>query len=284
MIAYRRPPFRSATTSALTAVGAFFAVLLACGSTYAADCPRPGTLGTARILAVDPAQYPHVGTKSFPQTLPLHDKEIVLTFDDGPAATTPAVLKALRDECVHATFFLVGKGAQAMPAMVRRIAAEGHTLGHHSWSHRYLARIGFAAAREEIDRGISADNAALAGGPRQAATAPFFRFPYFESTPELLDYLRSKHYAVFGADFWASDWEPMTPEVQLQLLIGRLEAIRKGILLLHDPRAQTAAMLPAFLRYLREHGYRVVHVVPAGVPPAGKAAALAIKPPFIGQN
>ena len=148
--------------------------------------------------------------------------------------------------------------------MVKRVAAAGHTLGHHTWSHRYLARIGFAAAREEIDRGIAADNAALAGVPSRTPTAPFFRFPYFESTPELLDYLQSKHYAVFGADFWASDWEPMTPEVQLQLLIGRLEAIRKGILLLHDPRAQTAAMLPAFLRYLREHGYRVVHIVPAG--------------------
>ncbi|MGB3448267.1 MAG: polysaccharide deacetylase family protein [Xanthobacteraceae bacterium] len=248
-----------------TAFCAALLTLLALSATaHAADCPRPGTLGTSRILAVDPAQYPRVGTKSFPQTLPLNDKEIVLTFDDGPAVTTAAVLKALRDECVHATFFMVGKGAQEMPAMVKRVVAAGHTLGHHTWSHRYLARIGFAAAREEIDRGIAADNAALAGVPSRMPTAPFFRFPYFESTPELLDYLQSKHYAVFGADFWASDWEPMTPEVQLQLLIGRLEAIRKGILLLHDPRAQTAAMLPAFLRYLREHGYRVVHIVPAG--------------------
>ncbi|MGN6310886.1 MAG: polysaccharide deacetylase family protein [Xanthobacteraceae bacterium] len=256
---------QSTPKSALTALCAAFAALLSlCATTYAADCPRPGTLGTSRVLAVDPAQYPRVGTKSFPETLPLSDKEVVLTFDDGPAATTSAVLKALRDECVHATFFMVGKGAQEMPAMVKRVAAEGHTIGHHTWSHRYLARIGFAAAKEEIDRGIEADNAALAGIPSRTRTAPFFRFPYFESTPELLNYIQSKHYAVFGADFWASDWEPMTPEVQLKLLIGRLETIRKGILLLHDPRAQTAAMLPAFLRYLREHGYRVVHIVPAG--------------------
>lgn len=261
----QRTQLRPTTRPALTLLGAAFVALLSLSATaYAADCPRPGTLGTSRILAVDPAQYPRVGTKSFPQTLPLNDKEIILTFDDGPAATTSAVLKALRDECVHATFFMVGKGAQEMPAMVKRVAAEGHTIGHHTWSHRYLARIGFAAAKEEIDRGIEADNAALAGVPSRTRTAPFFRFPYFESTPELLDYIQSKHYAVFGADFWASDWEPMTPEVQLKLLIGRLEAIRKGILLLHDPRGQTAAMLPAFLRYLREHGYRVVHIVPAG--------------------
>jgi peptidoglycan/xylan/chitin deacetylase (PgdA/CDA1 family) len=265
MILQQRTQLTPVAKPALTALGTALVILLALGATArAADCPRPGTLGTSRVLTVDPAQYPRVGTKSFPQTLPLNDKEIVLTFDDGPAATTSAVLKALRDECVHATFFMVGKGAQEMPAMVKRVATEGHTLGHHTWSHRYLARIGFAAAKEEIDRGIDADNAALAGIPSRMRTAPFFRFPYFESTPELLNYIESKHYAVFGADFWASDWEPMAPEVQLKLLIGRLEAIRKGILLLHDPRAQTAAMLPAFLRYLREHGYRVVHIVPAG--------------------
>jgi hypothetical protein len=50
----------------------------------AADCPRNGTLGTSRILAVDAATTPRVGLKSFPQTLPLDDHEVVLTFDDGP--------------------------------------------------------------------------------------------------------------------------------------------------------------------------------------------------------
>ena len=129
-----------------------------------------------------------------------------------------------------------------MPAMVKRVAAEGHTIGHHTWSHRYLARIGFAAAKEEIDRGIEADNAALAGVPSRTPTAPFFRFPYFESTPELLDYVQSKHYAVFGADFWASDWEPMTPEVQLKLLVGRLEAIRKGCAQRFRPVMMTATV------------------------------------------
>lgn len=256
-------PFPLAVRITLSA--AMLAMLAPGRPAAAANCPRPGTLGTARILTVDPAQYPRVGTKSFPQTLPLNDKEIVLTFDDGPAATTPAVLKALRQECVHATFFLVGKGAHELPAIVRQIAADGHTIGHHTWSHRYLARIDFAAAKDEIDRGINADNAALAGNPARTPTAPFFRFPYFESTPELLDYVQSRKFAVFGADFWGSDWIKMTPDQQLKLLIERLEATRKGILLLHDPREQTAAMLPAFLRYLREHGYHVVHVVPPGV-------------------
>ena len=69
---------------------------------------------------------------------------------------------------------------------------------------------------------------------------------------------------MFGADLWASDWNEMTPEQELKLVTERLAAAGKGIILFHDPKAQTAAMLPAFLRYLRDNHYRVVHVVPAG--------------------
>ena len=231
----------------------------------AGACPgNPHALGTSRTIAVDPREHLRIGTMDYAETLPLADREVVLTFDDGPAATTPRILAALARECVLATFFQVGKGSQALPGIVRKVAAGGHTLGHHTWSHQHLNAMSFAAAKDEIDRGIAADEAALHGKATGIPSTPFFRFPYFESTPELLDMLQARGIVVFGADFWASDWEPMTPEVQLKLLIGRLEAIRKGILLLHDPRAQTAAMLPAFLRYLREHGYRVVHIVPAG--------------------
>jgi peptidoglycan/xylan/chitin deacetylase (PgdA/CDA1 family) len=230
----------------------------------AADCPRPGKLGTSRILAVDPAATPRVGLKSFPQTLALADREVVLTFDDGPwPATTPRVLAALAQECVRATFFLIGKPASEHPALVRRIAAEGHTIGHHTWTHHNLKYMKPSDAEGEIDKGIAADEMALHGTATTIPSTPFFRFPYFESTPELLDKLQSRGIAVFGADLWASDWEPMTPQAQLKLLTDRLKIAGKGIILLHDPKAQTAAMLPAFLRYLRDNHYRVVHLVPA---------------------
>ena len=58
----------------------------------------------------------------------------------------------------------------------------------------------------------------------------------------------------------------MTPEEELKLVTERLAAAGKGIILFHDPKARTAAIMPAFLRYLRENGYRVVHIVPAGAP------------------
>jgi peptidoglycan/xylan/chitin deacetylase (PgdA/CDA1 family) len=230
----------------------------------AADCPRKGALGTSRILRVDAAATPRVGLKNFSQTLPLGDHEVVLTFDDGPwPPTTPKVLAALAQECVRATFFLIGKPASEHPELVRRIAAEGHTIGHHTWLHRSLMRIPPSATSEEINRGISADEMALHGVATTTPSTPFFRFPGFETTPTTLDLLQSRGIVVFGADLWASDWVSMTPQQELKLIIDRLKTARKGIILLHDPKARTAAMLPAFLRYLRDNDYRVVHVVPA---------------------
>jgi peptidoglycan/xylan/chitin deacetylase (PgdA/CDA1 family) len=119
-----------------------------------------------------------------------------------------------------------------------------------------------AAAIGDIDRGIAADEMALHGSASRIPTTPFFRCPYFESTPALLDLLQSRGMTVFGADLWASDWQQqMTPQQELKLITDRLHAAGKGIILFHDSKARTAAMLPDFLRYLRDNHYRVVHVV-----------------------
>ena len=239
----------------------------------AADCPRKDTLGTSRILKVDAAATPRVGLKSFAQTLPLADHEVVLTFDDGPwPPTTTRVLAALAHECVRATFFLIGKSASEHPALVRRIAAEGHTIGHHTWAHRSLTHIKPSEAIEEIDRGISAVEMALHGVATTTPSTPFFRFPGFELTPATLDLLQSRGIAVFGADFWASDWNPMTPNQELKLITDRLNAAGKGIILFHDTKARTAAMFPAFLTYLKQNGYRVVHLEPASAAAAPNGA------------
>lgn len=239
---------------------------------HAAACPRPDKGGTARVLTVDPAAYPRVGLQSFPQTLLLQDREVVLTFDDGPnPATTTRILDALKAECMQATFFLIGQNAAAHPALVKRIAAEGHSIGHHSFAHPNLGLVSHAEAVAQIDRGISADELALNGRATTVPTTPFFRFPYFQSTPALLDMLQSRGIAVFGADFWASDWNKMTPGQELALVTGRLQHAGRGIVLFHDIKEQTAAMMPDFLRYLRENQYRVVHVV--GPAPARQTAA-----------
>ena len=123
----------------------------------ATQCPRPGALGTSRILAVDARATPRVGLQSFPETLPLADHEVVLTFDDGPwPSTTSKVLSALARECVRATFFLIGEHVAEHPDIVRRTAAEGHTVATHTWSHPNLMQIKHEDAIQQIDHGISA--------------------------------------------------------------------------------------------------------------------------------
>jgi len=256
------PPRRRPCGTMLWLIGMMIWPALASASEGA--CPRTGVLGTSRVLKVDAATTPRVGLKSFPQTLALNDHEVVLTFDDGPwPATTARVLMALAHECVHASFFLIGQEAAAYPDMVRRIAAEGHTVGHHTWSHPSLKRIRPERATAEIDHGISAVEMALHGVATATPSTPFFRFPGFESTPATLDLLQSRKIVVFGTDLWASDWIGMSPKQELKLITERLNAVRKGIILFHDTKAHTAAMLPAFLRYLRDHDYHVVHLVPA---------------------
>src|SRR5450432_2316715 len=139
-------------------LGAMLALLVVrAAPAAAAECPRADALGTSRTLAVDAASFPRVGLKNFPQTLPLRDHEVVLTFDDGPwPPTTPKVLAALADQCVLATFFVIGKPALEHPDLLRRTAAEGHTIGHHTWTHPSLSQIPPDQAIDEIDRGISA--------------------------------------------------------------------------------------------------------------------------------
>jgi peptidoglycan/xylan/chitin deacetylase (PgdA/CDA1 family) len=232
--------------------------------------PCPGNaqaLGTARVIAVDAATTPRLGRKHFPDSLPLGPKELVLTFDDGPwPTTTPKVLDVLKRECVRATFFLLGRNAAAHPQIARRALAEGHSLGHHSYSHPLLNRMPLAKAEAEIDRGIAADEFAVYGVRRTEPAVPFFRFPGFASNPALLDRMAERGLVVFGADVWASDWEPMTPEQELDKVLARIVKTDRGIVLLHDTKAQTAQMLGAFLRELKKRGYRIVHVVPAGGP------------------
>ncbi|MGA2995217.1 polysaccharide deacetylase family protein [Bradyrhizobium sp.] len=232
---------------------------------HAAPCPRPGKLGTSRVLEVDVSTTPRVGLQSFPETLPLADHEVVLTFDDGPwPPTTSRVLTALAQECVRATYFLIGEHVSEHPDIVRRIVAEGHTVATHTWSHPNLMQIKHEQAIEQIDHGISALETVLHGKATTIPATPFFRFPGFQSTPETLDLLQSRGIVVFGADLWASDWNKMTPKQELKLITDRLEAAGKGIILFHDTKTHTAAMMPAFLRYLRDNGYHVVHVIPAG--------------------
>src|SRR5712692_5801774 len=92
-------------------VAAYFmlASLIGIGTAGAAECP-PGALGVSRTIAVDPSEHARLGSMQYGESLPLKDREVVLTFDDGPLPPyTNRILETLASECVKATFFMVGR-------------------------------------------------------------------------------------------------------------------------------------------------------------------------------
>jgi len=239
---------------------AFLATLSAA---YAGECPgNPDALGTSRVLTLAPGQYKKIGTFQYGDTLPLQDREIVLTFDDGPLASyTTRVLDALAAECVKATFFVVGQMAAANPAALKRAYKEGHTIGTHSEHHAHLDRIPYDNAVKEIADGIG--SAAKALGDRNAV-APLFRFPYLDPTAQLEDYVLKSGITIMSVDFFAADWKPLAPDQLAAQAIERVERRKRGVFLLHDIHERTALALPIILRELKRRGYRIVHLAPAG--------------------
>src|SRR5579883_2913604 len=103
----------------------------------AEDCPgHPDAIGTSRTLVVDPTAHPRIGSMQYPETLPLRDHEVVLTFDDGPIPkNSNQVLQILADNCAKATFFIIGEQAKANPEGIRKLVEAGHTVGTHSQTH-----------------------------------------------------------------------------------------------------------------------------------------------------
>ncbi len=253
---------KSKTTTLAWATGLLLAgAIFAADPAFSASC-GPDALGTSRTLVVDPTEHPRIGTMQYEETLPLRDREVVLTFDDGPLPRySNQVLDILAAECAKATFFLVGRMAQDFPAGVRRIYNEGHTVAAHSQNHpRRFDLMPPEKAQSEIDDGIAAINAAL-GDPTRLA--PFFRIPGLRRAASVEAYLASKGIMTWSADFPADDWRPISGAEVANLALSRLAAKGKGILLLHDIQPRTVEALPVILRELKARGYRIVHVIPA---------------------
>src|SRR5580704_13376595 len=140
----------------------------------AEDCPgHPDALGTSRTLVVDPREHPRIGTMQYHETLPLADHEVVLTFDDGPLPrNSNQILEILASQCVKATFFEIGRMAQASPEGIRKLRDAGHTIGTHTRDHPLsMNHMSIERARQEIEEGIAPVKAAL-GDSAEASLAP----------------------------------------------------------------------------------------------------------------
>ena len=221
-----------------------------------APCPNPDAIGLSRTVEIDTTGGPGFGIEHFKQHDFLRLNEVILTFDDGPwPHNTASVLKTLAEHCIKATFFPIGKHAVWYPEILKEVAAAGHTIGSHTWSHKNLAGMPKEKALEEIEKGVSAVAYAL-GKPG----APFFRFPVLKHPPELVTYLGERNIGIFSTDMDSFDFKMRTPERVIESVMAKLKKFGKGIVLLHDFQAHTAEALPELLKQLKANGYKIVHM------------------------
>lgn len=179
---------------------------------------------------------------------------LALSFDDGPhAALTPRVLDALASRRVRATFFVLGERAVRNPAILRRMLAEGHEIGNHTWSHPRLRGLPDAALLDEIDR--TATTVLDAVGRRPVLLRP----PYGWISPaqrQLIHAARGLPTVLWSVD--PEDWRSPPPAVVTRRI---LDQARPGaIVLSHDTIAATLEALPTTLDGLIERGFAFVTV------------------------
>ncbi|MCA1452261.1 polysaccharide deacetylase family protein [Bradyrhizobium sp. BRP22] len=221
-----------------------------------APCNNPNALGVGRTVEIDTTGGPGFGFEHFKQLDFLRDHEVVLTFDDGPwPNNTPAVLKALADECTTGIFFPIGKHATYHPEILKQVYKAGHTVGAHTWSHANLnnKKLTEDQRKDEIEKGFAAVKWALGVSP-----APFFRFPALQHPPEMVTYLGTRNIAVFSCDLDSFDFKASKPQAVIDTVMKKVDKLGKGIILMHDFQRHTAEALPELLSRLKAGGYKVV--------------------------
>jgi peptidoglycan/xylan/chitin deacetylase (PgdA/CDA1 family) len=225
-------------------------------------CANPNALGVARVVEIDTTGGPGFGFEHFKQLDFLRDHEVVLTFDDGPwPLNTPSVLKTLAEECTTGIFFPIGKHSTYHPEILKQVAAAGHTVGSHTWSHAALTskKLTTDQRKEEIEKGFSAVKWALGTSP-----SPFFRFPALQHPPDMVTYLGTRNIAMFSCDLDSFDFKARNAQQVIDVTMKKLDKLGKGIILMHDFHKHTAEALPELLHRLKADGYKVVKMIAKG--------------------
>lgn len=187
--------------------------------------------------------------------IPTDRKQVMLTFDDGvDEVQTPLVLDVLQRHHVKATFFLVGERAQAHPDIVRRLVAEGHTIGIHTWQHRNTFPFGATAT-------ITADLQRTRNLLEQLAGQPVTRFrpPFGVTNPHIGRAVRRLGLTTVGWSIRSHDTNPKRTRADIVQRIER--RLHPGaIILLHDNRAESDVLLEKILLMLQKHNYEIMNI------------------------
>jgi peptidoglycan/xylan/chitin deacetylase (PgdA/CDA1 family) len=184
-------------------------------------------------------------------------QHVYLTFDDGPdPRSTPQILDLLAQAQMHATFFAIGEFAQREPALLRSVAAAGHAVGNHTFSHRHPWLMRARAARAQVRDGAKALSDVLGREPF------LYRPPHGRARPCMTDEAHLRGERVVMWDRSAIDWGWLGTAPRIA---ERLARVRAGdIVLMHDGRNQhnrpdqLLQALPEFLRELTRRGLRSV--------------------------
>ena len=157
-------------------------------------------------------------------------------------------------------FFSIGKHATWHPEILKEVAAKGHTIGTHTWSHANLEKLTPEKAKEEIEMGISAVRRAVGDG-----VAPFVRFPNLKHPTEMVKYSGERNLGIWSTDVDSFDFKfTKTSDKLVPSILKRMEKRGKGILLMHDFQKSTAGSIPELLTQLKAAGYKIVHVKAKG--------------------
>ncbi|WP_197082850.1 glycosyltransferase [Pseudorhodobacter ferrugineus] len=213
------------------------------------------------------------------------DLRIALTFDDGPNETaTTAVLDALQDAEVPATFFIVGSAALKSPDLLRRMVDEGHLIGSHTFLHPHLERV----QPWQINLELNATQKLIEG--QTGRNVRLFRPPYIRGSgpmtaqeASLFPMLADQGYVVAGSSIVPPDWSGLSAQGIVDYAMNGLRNGHGNIMLLHDGRAEgmhTVAAIPLLIATLRSEGYQIVSLADllgstseALMPVAGKTGA-----------
>jgi peptidoglycan-N-acetylglucosamine deacetylase len=226
------------------------------GATPGASPTAPSTPTAPRTTPSPPRRRArrlvgcHAAGPAFVSNGPRRRRVVALTFDDGPWPDTPAFLRVLERERVHATFFMIGRQVAGHGPLLRRMLADGDMIGDHTWSHPDVAGAGAFAANQ-----ITWTESAIM---RAAGFRPcLFRAPGGAVSGPLIALARQLGFTTVQWDVDPTDWAlPGTGAIVARVLS---HVQRGSIVIMHDgggPRGQTLAALPAIIHALKRRGYR----------------------------
>ncbi|WP_309386358.1 polysaccharide deacetylase family protein [Cerasicoccus frondis] len=179
---------------------------------------------------------------------------IALTFDDGPNELTPKYLELFEKEGIKATFFWKGKSVAGRPELAKRILAEGHEVGNHSYTHPNFQKISDEEAVKEVMETQEVIQEVTGFKPT------LFRAPYIVYTPKLMEILTEAELQPIDCSVGVKDWHEDTT-VELIIERATTEKTKAGtIMLMHDWSPKSLAALPTIIQQLKAKGYQFVTV------------------------